>query len=575
MGEERVADLSLLQGLHRTSTSSGGCRLRPAPRPRRAIALIGSSLATALVLGGCGSHSPSAAPPTAETCHLGAPGPAPLRRLTRFELARTLADVLGADPRVVEGLPPDERSADEFDNNAAAYSVSAAHASAWLDMAEGVATKFFAAPDAATVLIGCDPASGDAGCLARFIATVGARLFRRPLTEDEHAAFLALATATQDDVPTSGPSAVLTAMLQSASFLYRPEAPPSGIVAPLGSDELATRLGYLLTETAPDNTLIAAAASGALAEDAGLLAETDRLLATSRAAEAFAHFVSAWWELDGLAATQKDSQLFRLWSPDINAAWSEETRLFLDDLWHSGPTLEALFTSPRTFVDPILAGLYGDPAPTDAGFGLITREGGKAVGLFTQGSFLATHAKANQTSPVLRGKFVRARLLCTPPPPPPADRVIVPPAVDPRLATRARFAAHASDPFCAGCHKQMDPLGFAFEHFDAIGRWRDTDAGEPIDATGGLTDTDVDGPFDGVAELARRLAASADVRTCVATQWFRWAFGRDESSDDDLCAIDTLSAALRDNHGDLRSLARATVLLPGFRQRGAASPPSP
>jgi hypothetical protein len=497
-----------------------------------------------------------------------------LRRLTRFELGRTLADVLGADPTVVDALPPDEKSADEFDNNAAAYSVSAAHASAWLEMAERVATTFFADPATANAVSGCDLA-GEPGCLERFITTVGARLFRRPLSDDERTSLGALAAATQDDVPTSGASAVLTAMLQSASFLYRPEAPPSGMVTPVSADELATRLAYLLTETAPDNTLIAASAAGTLAHDEGLLAETERLLATPRASEAFEHFVSAWWELDGVAATQKDSQLFRAWSPEINAAWAEETHLFLDDLWRNGPTLEALFTSPRTFVDPSLAGFYGDTAPTGTGFGAITRGSGRAVGLFTQGSFLATHAKANQTSPVLRGKFVRARLLCAPPPPPPADRVIVAPSVDPRLATRARFAAHATDPFCAGCHKLMDPLGFAFEHFDAIGRWRDTEAGEPIDATGSLTGTDVDGPFDGVADLASRLAASANVRTCVATQWFRWAFGRDESSDDDLCAIDTLGAALRDNHGDLRSLARATVLLPGFRQRRAASAPSP
>jgi len=287
VGEESVADVSLREGPPRRSTSRGGRSIEAAPRPRRSLKFAATGLATAVALGGCDSRSVSSAPPTAALCPLGAPGPAPLRRLTRFELARTLADVLGADPTVVEGLPPDETSANEFDNDAAAYSVSAAHASAWLEMAESVATAFFANHDAATALIGCDPASREPGCLDRFIATIGARLFRRPLAEEEHAAFLALAAETQDDEPTSGPSALLTVMLQSASFLYRPEAPSAATVTPVGPDELATRLAYLLTETAPDNTLIAAAASGALADDAGLLAEVDRLLATSRAAEAF------------------------------------------------------------------------------------------------------------------------------------------------------------------------------------------------------------------------------------------------------------------------------------------------
>lgn len=136
--------------------------------------------------------------------------------------------------------------------------------------------------------------------------------------------------------------------------------------------------------------------------------------------------------------------------------------------------------------------------------------------------------------------------------------------VDARLSTRQRFQQHTSDSSCAACHNLMDPIGFAFEHFDAAGRWRDVDSGKPVDDAGALALTDVDGPVQGVNALAARLIASPQVRTCVATQWFRWAFGRGQETSDDLCTIGALSAALGDADGDLRSLARVTVTTPTF-----------
>jgi len=521
------------------------------------------------LLAACQGGGGSGDAPSQPACKTGDPGPAPLRRLTRFELGRALEDALGVDPSAVAALPPDELSSDELDNNANAYSVSASHVNGWMDLAEGVASSFFAG-SGPVALAGCDPTADGPACLDTFVRTAGRRLFRRPLTEDETRAFGDLAAATAGADPREGPSAALTAMLQSASFLYRPEN-AQAIVPSFAREELATRLSFLLVESIPDDALLAAAAAGRLEETTGLTAETERLLATPRAEQAFEHFVVQWWELGDVLGVQKDPQLFRTWSPDMPAALAAETRLFLADLWERGPTLAGLLTSPRTFVDERLAGFYGDPSPVGGGYAAVTRGAERATGLLGQGAFLAVHAKANQTSPVLRGKFVRARLLCAPPPPPPSDRIIVPPNVDPRLPSRARFAAHAADPFCAGCHRMMDPLGFAFEHHDAVGRWRETDADTPVDASGALTGTDVDGPFDGLPELAGRLAQSAEVRTCAARMWFRWAFGRDESSQDDLCAIDALSAALRDHQGDLRALARATVLLPAFRAERASS----
>src|SRR5262249_15310942 len=143
------------------------------------------------------------------------------------------------------------------------------------------------------------------------------------------------------------------------------------------------------------------------------------------------------------------------------------------------------------------------------------------------------YAKPNQSSPVHRGKFVRERLLCQTLPPPPANIVITPPAVRAGVSTRERFTEHSASDFCAQCHHLMDPIGFGFEHYDAMGLWRSTDQGQPVDADGEILDsTDADGPFTGAVELGKRLAASDQVRQCFATQWFRFAYGRGETADD-------------------------------------------
>ncbi|HVJ20899.1 MAG TPA: DUF1588 domain-containing protein, partial [Polyangiaceae bacterium] len=442
---------------------------------------------------------PAALCPAAEL----AANPAPLRRLTRFEYGRSVQALTGADPSIADGLPPDEESLG-FLNNADAYSVSSLHVTKYLELAERIAEGFV------LELGDSDPAA--------FIGEFGLKAWRRPLSDDELEAMHALHEAT--DL-----SAVVAAMLQAPQFLYRPEPPSADDYA------FATRLSYLIVASTPDAELLAAAADGSLSTAAGLELATERLLADPRALEAFSHFLSQWWDLGALPTIEKDRTLYRSWTSDTPAALAEETRLFVADVWGATSSLEALLSAPFSYVDARLALLYGLPAPSGSGFQRVELDPARASGLLTQGALLATHSKANQTSPVQRGAFVRTRLFCTPPPPPPPDIVVRPPAVDPRLSTRERFAQHSSDPGCATCHELMDPIGFAFEHYDAVGRYRDVDGGKPVDAQGELVGTDVAGTFDGVPELGQRLVASEDVRRCVATQWFRYAFGRGEQTD--------------------------------------------
>ncbi|HEY7373069.1 MAG TPA: DUF1588 domain-containing protein [Polyangia bacterium] len=507
------------------------------------------------------------------------PGPAPLRRITRFEYGRSISDLTGLPASAADQLPPDEITLD-FDDIADAYSVSSLHAAAYLDVAEQAAAMLTGDATRLAAVAGCDPTAGDATCVGNFISAFGKRAWRRPLEPDELQAMQQLYTDTADPGAADGLAGVVAAMLQSPQFLYRPEpqaqtdapagattAPPASV--PLEPYALATRLAFLLTGAAPDDTLLSAAEGGRLDTEAGLLAETDRLLAGPRALDLFVHVATQWWELGGLPTLDKDRSLYRTWTDATPAALEEETRQFLTDAWQNTPNLKTLLTAPVTFADADLASFYNLPAPAGTGYQRIDLDPTRAAGMLTQGSFLATHAKADQTSPVLRGKFVRAQLFCTPPTPPPPDIVVMPPTVDPRLSTRQRFAMHTADERCAQCHVKMDPIGFTFEHYDAAGRWRDIDGGQPVDATGMLTDTDVDGALDGVPSLAARLAASDEVARCTATQWFRYAFGRAEQSSGDLCAIDKLAGALKGNGtpggGDFRKMVRATVRMATFR----------
>jgi hypothetical protein len=511
---------------------------------------------------GCGGSGGTTTTTSAPLCATD-PGPAPLRRLTRFEYGRSLADLTGVDPAVTASLPPDEKTLD-FDDIAVAYSVSALHAEGYLEVAEQAATTLLGDSARTTAVAGCDPTGGDATCVAAFVGAFGRRAWRRVMTSDEQAAMVQLYGDTASPGPTDGLTAVVAAMLQAPQFLYRPEPPPA-TSQPVDGYALATRLAFLLTGAAPDEALLEAAEHGDLATESGVLTQTDRLLALDRAAELFVHFASEWWEVESITGIDKNRSLYRNWTDATPGALAQETSLFLTDAWNNGPTLTSLLTAPVTFADASLATYYGLPAPAGDGYQKIALDPTRAAGMLTQGSWLAVHAKADQTSPVLRGKFVRAQLFCTPPPPPPPTVVVAPPVVDPRLPTRERFAQHTSDPFCARCHVLMDPIGFAFENYGPDGVWRDTDADQPVDATGSLTGTDVDGDLDGVPSLATRLAGSAEVATCAATQWFRYAFGRSEQSSGDLCAISDLAGTLTAPGGDFKKMVRETVRMADFR----------
>jgi hypothetical protein len=219
-----------------------------------------------------------------------------------------------------------------------------------------------------------------------------------------------------------------------------------------------------------------------------------------------------------------------------------------------------------------LAGFYGVRGPTsDDAWVRVNLDPKRSAGILTNAGLLSVLAKPNQSSPVLRGKFVRERMLCQTPPPPPPNIDVTPPDLDPKLTTRERFAQHSTDPMCKGCHRLMDPIGLAFEHYDGVGRFRDQENGLPIDASGELVETDVDGKFVGVAELGKKLASSARVKDCVVLQWFRHSVGRAET-EADTCSLHTLREKFRASGGNVKQLILDMTQTDAFLLRNGGKP---
>jgi hypothetical protein len=317
----------------------------------------------------------------------------------------------------------------------------------------------------------------------------------------------------------------------------------------------------------PDAELFDAAGRGELATKAGVRLQAKRLLADPRTRLTLARFFDELLELDQLDDLEKDPSVYPGFEPAIRTAFHGETLTFLDSiLWDGDGRLSTLLTAPYTFVNGKLAAFYG-MAPVDGTtFRRADVDPARLGGLLTQGAFLATRAKFDQTSPVQRGKFVRERLFCTTLAPPPPDIAVRAPALAPDLTTRERFAQHSQNPYCAGCHRLMDPIGLGFENFDGVGRWRDMEAFQPVDGSGELTGTDVDGTFSGARALEQRLAGSALVEACAAGQWFRFAHGRADTSDD-ACSLDQLGRDFHASSGDLRVLLVSITQTDAFRYR--------
>jgi Protein of unknown function (DUF1592)/Protein of unknown function (DUF1588)/Protein of unknown function (DUF1587)/Protein of unknown function (DUF1585)/Protein of unknown function (DUF1595) len=502
------------------------------------------------------------------------PGPSFIRRVTRLEYNNTVRDLLGDNSGVGNGFPVEERRLG-FDNNATALSVSPVLAEQYMLAAETAATNVV--NSRLGTIMPCDPATaGIDACGQEFITTFGRKAYRQPLGPDDIAALTAVFNVGKATDFKTGVRLVVETMLQSPRFLYRVEfgapAQTGQSVVKLDSWEMASRLSYLLWHSMPDDALFAAAEAAALTTPEEIGPQVERMLQDPRAREVVADFHSQWLRVGEFASIEKDAAVYPKLSPTIAGLMQQETAKFLDFVtWDGAGDLNAIFASPFTFVNGPLAAYYGMPGVTGDTFVKTPLDVKQRAGFLTQGGILSLLGKANQTSPVHRGKFVREQLLCTELPPPPADLMIKPPELSTTLTTRERFIQHATDMACTGCHHLMDPIGLGFENFDGAGMFRGTENGVVVDASGSVEDSDVSGPFNGVLELQSKLASSQQVRNCVATKWFRYGYGRGET-DQDSCTLSTIKRKFAATGYKTRDLLVALTQSDAFLYRQVMPP---
>ncbi len=514
------------------------------------------------------------------------PGRSPIRRLTKFEYNNTVRDLLG-DLTAPASILPAEEEPLGFSNDATSLNVTPVLAEKYMLVAESVAAR---ATEDVSGLTGCAP-DGEpadlAACATTFIETFGRRALRRPVNEEEIAELQALyesAWTLYADAPDPGPTSyrmgiqmIIESVLQQPAFLYRVElgeglspVDADGDIMPLSSLEMASRLSYFLWGSMPDEALLAEAEAGRLTTKQEIAAQARRMLDDDKAREAVSMFHAQWLDFDRVTNVTKDPALYPEWSSALAELMKEEMRVFVEQVVFNGDgDLGTLLTAPYTYADGALAEHYGaSPAGDGEAFAKVDFPPDQRAGLLSMGALLSYYSHTNQTSPVHRGKLVREAFLCDVLAPPPADVMFELPEPSANSTARERFAEHSSNPSCSGCHELMDPIGFGFESFDTLGRFRTTDNGQPIDDSGSIIDSDVDGTFDGLSQLANKLASSDEVKACYAKMWFRFAYGRGETQAD-ACTLEQLHVSFDAAGGNVKELLVALTQSDAFLYRVA------
>lgn len=490
-----------------------------------------------------------------------------LRRLTIREYRNTIVDLLGTPEYLLyptEGFAPDGR-AWVFENNRN-LPTSAAIAFDYLAAAEVFAE------DSVThrfeSLSTCDFAKTEDACAKDFVVRVGQRALRRPLTDLDTTEFMALYKAARAAPEASYREAtrvVLTAFLQSPEFLYHFEVgdEPRATTAsktPLTDYEVASRLSYAFWSSMPDSELFAAAARGELRTVEGITKQVNRILAMPHTRETLMNYFAQWLDFD------HTMELYN------NPAYGEvrpfiipEIKAFIQSVVFDGDgQLATLLKAPYSFLNEPLAAIYGVDGLEGDTLKRTALDPNQRAGLLTMPVFLGNTSNPDGSiRPVIRGKYVRQRLLCQEMPPPPPEANTKAPEVKEGSTTRQRVEQHAADPFCAGCHRLMDPIGLIFDRYDSLGRYRPAGS-DGTDDQGELVATDVNGKVNGVRQLAERLSMSKDVQACVASSWFRFALGRSgEDPSDEMPLRAFIDAFARS--GDMRGLFRGLSTSDAFR----------
>jgi len=418
-------------------------------------------------------------------------------------------------------------------------------------------------------------------CARKIIAALLHRAYRRPIRDADLETPLSFYQRRRNGKGSfgAGIEAALQFILASPEFLFRFEPDPSGLPVDaayqLGDLALASRLSFFLWSSPPDDELLRVASEGKLHQHAVLQQQVKRMLADSRADALVDNFAEQWLFLRNLKNSSPDPQIFPDFDDNLRQAMREETKLFFQSIVREDRSVMDLLNADYTFVNERLARHYGIPNVYGSQFRRVTLTSEDRRGLLGQGSILTVTSYPNRTSPVQRGKWILTNLLGIPPTPPPPNVPALKENGDGKpLSLRERMEQHRADAVCAGCHKVMDPIGFALENFDAVGQWRTKDDGSPIDPSGTLYNgAKVDGPV----ALRQMLAGQQDVFAGVMTEkLLTYALGRGVEYYD-MPAVRKIVRAAQSNDLRFSSLVLATVESVPFEMKiktAASSPDS-
>ena len=521
------------------------------------------------------------------------PGPAPIRRLNRSQYSNTIRDLLDIQFEAGRHLPEDGAGGEGFDNAAETLFLSPIHAEKYLEAAKE--SLSFALKDTRTrakiFVAQPGPHLAPAKAAKQILSAFLPRAFRRPVTEPETDRYLALFSAAvkRGDKFDAAMQYALEAVLISPDFLFRIEEPnPTPEIRRINDYELASRLSYFLWNSMPDEQLFDLAAKGTLHEPDTLKKQITRMLdpgvrfkdtdddvrlIKNAKVEAFAQqFVEQWLGTRDLGREIKpDEKLFpQFYDPEIQSSIQLEPVMFMKELLTSNLSVLNFIDSKFGMINATLNKFYGLNVKASGYHEPVTLPpGSHRGGLTGMAAVLAVSSHADRTSPVLRGKWVLEALLGTPPPPPPPD---VPALEDSHSSNprtlRERLSEHRANPVCASCHQRIDPLGFALENYDVLGRWRTEEPGGKIDATGELPDGT---KFDGPEQLKQVLMQRKDVFVRYFTgKMLGYALGRGLTLQDS-CTVDAIVSKLAKDDYKAQTLVTEIVLSVPFQYQQAGA----
>ncbi|MEO8126543.1 MAG: DUF1588 domain-containing protein [Bryobacteraceae bacterium] len=516
------------------------------------------------------------------------PGPSPVRRLNRTEYSSTIRDLLNLHVDVGGNLPADGAGGEGFDNAAETLFLSPIHAEKYLDAAK-VALDFAAKdPRSRAKFLITKPGNGVTPLHAarKILEEFLPRAFRRPVDESDMQVYLGLFQSAQKGGKSFDDSIqfAIRGVLVSPQFLFRSEpVNPTDQPRLLDDYALATRLSYFLWGSTPDGFLTALAEAGKLHEPEILQEEVARMLRNTKSFDFVQSFVEQWLGTRALGqTTQPDAKLFPVYSGDaeLRGDIRYQPVLFFREIVSNDLSLLNLVDSKFTIATKKLQKLYGldvKPPRKDIGAEAPQRielpEGSNRGGLLGMAAVLAVSSHPQRTSPVLRGKWMLDAMLGTPPPPPPPGvPALEEPTGDAPKTVRELLTRHRADPVCASCHSRIDPLGFALENYDAVGRWRTEDSGKPVDAKGELIDGTV---IDGPDQLKALLLQKKDlfIRN-LTNKMLGYALGRGLTLKDS-CVVDSIVAEVERNNYSAHSLINSVVMSMPFRYQTGAQTTAP